>query len=258
MKIIEKNSVGFSRPCDFNDPFELAASYPSEEGKNPIDFMFNEIRTWAKKDIWNRNTAILSLTRQPLNALMWAHYGEEHKGLVIGFDAKINEFTCDKTNLVPVQYGNVIYTNKKPDTPFLSKPTEAIKVGETFHFRCDQLERLQRTFLFKPACWSYEEEVRIAKCIKGIEKSKTLKSGTFSEIKVDERPLYLLHIPKGAIKEIYVGVRRSQAMDLKNAKGFISTARKHQPDIKLFGCNISKCSWELESFDLEKAANNTC
>jgi hypothetical protein len=37
MKVIEKNSVGFSRPCDFNDPFELEASYPPEEGENPID-----------------------------------------------------------------------------------------------------------------------------------------------------------------------------------------------------------------------------
>lgn len=252
MKIIENNSVGFSRPSDFNDPFELEALYQSEEGDNPIDKGFNEIKTWAKKETWKRNTAILSLTRQPLNPLMWAHYGKDPTGMVIGFDAAINEFTCDKTNLVPVQYGSVIYTNKKPDTPLLGKPTESIEIGGTFNFPYGQLEGIQRLFLFKPAYWAYEEEVRIVKCIKGIGSNMTLASGTFSEIKVNEKPLYLFNIPKGTVKEIYLGVR-SQKMESKvNFKKFISTVKSNHQSANIFGCQISKSSWNLESFDLEK------
>ena len=249
MKIIENNSVGFSLPCNFNDPFELEAAYPSEEGENPLELMFNGIRSWAKKDIWKRSTGILSLTRQPLNSLMWAHYGSQHTGIVIGIDSDIEEFTCEKTNLVPVQYGSVIYTDKKPDSSFLSKPTEEIEVGGTFHFPYGQLERLQRKFLFKPRCWSYEEEVRIAKCLKGIENSKNITSGTFSEINVEGTPLYLLPLPEGTIKEIYLGVR-SNAMKSNEEQAFFTSVKKYQPKARIFECCISKFSWNLERSEL--------
>ena len=61
-----------------------------------------------------KNVVILSLTRTPLNALMWAHYGEEHKGFVIGYDVDDQFFKCKTNNLIPIQQGNVIYTKTKP------------------------------------------------------------------------------------------------------------------------------------------------
>ncbi|MFW6101558.1 MAG: DUF2971 domain-containing protein [Bacteroidota bacterium] len=253
IKIIENNNIGFSQPHHFNDPFELEASYPSDNNENPVTATFNDIRRSAKKDTWKQNTAILSLSRQPLNPLMWAHYSGAHTGFVIGFDVAIEEFTCEESNLIPVQYGSVIYTNKKPDAPFLSNPEEPLEVGGAFNFRSDQIERLQRKFLFKPACWAYEEEVRIVKCIKGIEDNKILPSGTFSEIEVQERPLYLLHLPKGAIKEVYMGVRLGERTDMP-IQGIIAKIKQMQPGIKIFGCKISKHSWDLESCDIEKTS----
>lgn len=254
MKILQNGSVGFTQPCNFNDPFEVEAAYPSTEGDNPIDVMLNRIRNSGKKSIWKENTGILSLTRQPLNPLMWAHYGREHTGMVIGIDSAISEFTCEETNLVPIQYGSVIYTNIKPDSPFLSKPTEPIEAGGTFHFPKGQLERLQRMFLYKPSCWAYEEEVRVAKCLKGIEDGTSIKSGTFTKICVGGRPLYLLNLPKDAIKEVYVGAR-SEYLDANKALGLIQDIRKHQPQVNVYGCGISNSSWSLDSFELEKAAN---
>ncbi|MPY25008.1 DUF2971 domain-containing protein [Shewanella sp. YLB-07] len=249
MKIIENNSVGFSQPCNFNDPFELEASYPSEGGDNPVDSLFKGVRSWIKKDIWKRTTGILSLTRQPLNPLMWAHYSVEHTGMVIGFDSNIEAFTCEDTNLVPIQYGSVIYTGKKPDSRFLSKPTETMEVGGTFHFPYGQLERLQRMFLFKPMCWSYEEEVRIVKCLKGVDKTPSIKSGEFSEIEVSGRPIYLLSLPKGTIKEIYLGVRSSTLKSTGDHELY-KVAKEHQPKAKIFACTISKSSWSLECSEL--------
>ena len=254
MKILQNGSVGFTQPCHFNDPFEVEASYPLTEGSNPIEVMLNGIRSWAKKSNWKENTGVLSLSRQPLNPLMWAHYGNEHKGMVVGIDSSINEFTCEETNFVPIQYGSVIYTNIKPNSPFLSKPTEPIKVGGTFHFPKGQLERLQRMFLYKPACWAYEEEVRVAKCIKGIETNSSIKSGTFTTIYVDGRPLYLLDLPKGAIKEVYVGAR-SEFLDADKALDLIKSIRSYQSQVNVYGCKISNSSWELDSFELEAAAN---
>ena len=255
MKILQNGSIGFTQPCHFNDPFEVEAAYPSTEGTNPLDVMLNSIRNWGKKSIWKENTGILSLTRQPLNPLMWAHYGCEHKGMVIGIDCSIIEFTCEETNLVPIQYGSVIYTNKKPDTPFLSTSTETIEVGGTFHFPKGQLERLQRMFLYKPACWAYEEEVRVAKCLKGIEDNNSIKSGTFTKINVGGRPLYLLNLPKNVIKEVYIGVRCPLLKDANKSLQLINEIRKYQPQIKVYGCDISHNSWELDYFDLENGAN---
>lgn len=94
MKIIQNCSVGFTRPEHFNDPFEVEAAYHSVQGENPIGVMNNTQRS-IKKSIWKKTTGILSLTRQPLNPLMWAHYGCEHKGMVVGIDSSISEFTCE-------------------------------------------------------------------------------------------------------------------------------------------------------------------
>ncbi len=249
IKIIENNSIGFTQPKYFNDPFESEASYPLEELKDP----FQQFRNYIKKETWKNNTGILSLTRQPLNPLMWAHYGNEHKGMVIGFDVTCSEFSCENTNFIPVQFGNVIYTDKKPVNSFISTPQEVIEVGGTFHFPYGQLEQLQRLFLYKPACWAYEEEVRVAKCLKGLGIENTNKSGNFSIVEVQNRPLYLLNLKPGTIKEVYVGAR-SEYMGLNRALELIDLMTEHQPESKLFGCGLSKNSWTLESIDLVEVA----
>lgn len=253
MKILQNNSIGFTQPCHFNDPFEVEAAYPLIEGTKPIEHILDGLKNWGKKSIWKENTGVLSLTRQPLNPLMWAHYGNQHKGMVIGIDCSISEFTCEETNLIPIQYGSVIYTNIKPNYPFLSKPTEPIKVGGTFHFPKEQFERLQRIFLYKPACWAYEEEVRIAKCLKGIQNNCTIQSGTFTIIEVADRSLYLFDLPKDAIKEIYIGTR-SDFLEADKALELIKTIRICQPNANVYGCKISKSSWALDNFELESAA----
>lgn len=252
MKILQNGSLGFTQPCHFNDPFEVEAAYPHVDG-NPFEALQRKIQNWAKKDILKRNTGILSLTRQPLNPLMWAHYGNEHKGMVIGIDASIPEFTCERTNLVPIQFGSVIYTNKKPDHQFLSYSNSPFKLDATFHFPQNQFERLQRMFLHKAACWSYEEEVRVVKCIKGAEHGGAIESGRFSRIDVNGRPLYLLNLPKGVIREVYIGLR-SDFMDADKAVKLAAEVRGYQPDAKLYGCRISDKSWDLDSFELEKLA----
>ena len=107
--IIRGKSIGFSQPVYFNDPFELAATYPAPTEHNPVSQFFDEIRTEGKRYIWRTQTAILSLTRSPLNPLMWANYSDGHRGFIIGFDAASSGFTEEEVNLVPAQYGSVIY-----------------------------------------------------------------------------------------------------------------------------------------------------
>ncbi|MBJ6727511.1 DUF2971 domain-containing protein [Geomesophilobacter sediminis] len=253
LKILQNNSIGFSQPNHFNDPFELEAAYPSEKKANdPIHSIFYGLQIWGKKMTWKRNTGILSLTRQPLNPLMWAHYCGNHTGMVIGIDSAINEFASEEINTIPVQYGSVIYTDKKPTNLLLSKPKSTLEVGGTFHFQPEHLERLQRLFLFKPMCWSYEEEVRVVKCLKGIEKNKNILSGSFSELDVCGRPLYLLKLPHGAIKEVYAGLRTNVFESEEHCDNFVSMVTGYQPGTRVFGCSISDSSWSLKRVALDE------
>lgn len=257
-KILESNSIGFTQPNNFNDPFELEAGYPQASEEEMQKNIFSNFNVYNKKEIWKRNTGVLSLTRQPINALMWAHYGKQHTGMVIGIDSSIDEFTCEKKNTIPVQYGNVIYTNKKPEHGFISSPTDRLNIGDTTHFSKEHLEQLQRLFLYKSMCWSYEEEVRVAKCLNGVDdyadlasgSSVELKSGSFTMLKTDDKKkTYLLALPKGAIKEVYFGCWSGFLEDEEKFDDIRRAVKSSQPHIKIYSCRASNESWELKCSD---------
>lgn len=50
------------------------------------------------RDYYARNFGILSLTEAPDNLLMWAHYADSHRGVVIGFDES-HAFFKDRISL---------------------------------------------------------------------------------------------------------------------------------------------------------------
>lgn len=253
--MLRHGTVGFRPPLYFNDPFEIEAAYPKSQQKSHFHNMLENTRTNAKKDIAARSAGVLSLTRQPLNPLMWAHYGDKHSGLVIGIDCSVPEFTCENTNLIPIQYGNVIYTSTMPKNNFLSSSNNPFKVGRTYNFAKEHLERLQRMYLYKPSYWSYEEEVRLVKCLHGIEDNNQIPSGKFKTIRDENsNPLYLFTLPKGAIKEVYFGAR-TQCQIPQEVLELCAEIHEYQPGIKIFGCSIGNSNWDLESFDFEAHAN---
>lgn len=47
---------------------------------------------------------VISLTESYNNTLMWAHYGDEHKGVVVEFDFDVPFFHLQYTMLTVVQY----------------------------------------------------------------------------------------------------------------------------------------------------------
>ncbi len=206
-KILENCSIGFSQPKYFNDPFDLPFSL-TEDSIDAAEGIFAGFRAMIKNSIWAEKTGILALTRTPVNPLMWAHYADKHEGMVIGIDAMAAGFTAEDSNLIPAQFGSVIYVSERSDAPYVGKPKSGLGVGVTHSFPQDHYEKLQRTFLQKSICWSYEEEVRVLKCLDGIsgESSRT-QSGEFEIIDTGGRPLFLYALPKDAIKEVYFGFR---------------------------------------------------
>lgn len=110
--VLRDDRVRYTQPVMFNDPFE---SRPHVQGEPPEEVMERVSRIEAErmgmpdevrrkilefsKDPAHQNVVrdfmmamfgtgvgILSLTEKCDNLLMWAHYAEEHTGLVIAFD----------------------------------------------------------------------------------------------------------------------------------------------------------------------------
>lgn len=288
MKVLESNTIGLTRPCDFNDPFELSAAVCKDESSDPYEMISQMSKEknfnffWERAHQWRRKCCILSLTRQPLNPLMWSHYGDNYKGMVIGIDCSAGEFTSKKHNVVPVQFGNVIYSNSKPKNDVICNESEEREYFSPFHFPANNLERLQRLFLYKESQWAHEEEVRLVKYLGSrlpadysfnvsernehavtdkasieslnqyLEPNEELHSIVDRVIECNGRPLFLLNLPPNSIKEVYVGARTSilQSGDATNAINFSQTVNSLQPKAKIFGCYVEDSSWSIQTFNV--------
>jgi hypothetical protein len=231
-------NIGFRNPWDFNDSFELAASHAllPNSAFAPI-----VLRSMFERSV------VLSLTRSPLNPLMWAHYAQEHRGFVIGWDADTAGFTDESKNVIPAQHGNVIYTSTRPMHPILGAPAP-MNYGQEYAFRPELLEQLQRFFLYKAMCWSYEEEVRVVKCVFGGDlrsiPSGALKKKIYNDDDNNKKPLFLSRVSAEAIKEVYIGINNELLVDHEKSAEIL---RPWMDTIKLFECRLSPYSWELSA-----------
>ncbi|MGV2168822.1 DUF2971 domain-containing protein [Agrobacterium tumefaciens] len=232
--VLRDSTILFSRPEHFNDPFDLP-SYPEEPSSDPASGLFSNIPAMVKNKAWAENSGVLSLTRTPVNALMWAHYAEHHHGVVLGIDAAKAGFTNVASNFIPAQFGSVVYASRREVSEFATRPETGLAVGATHYFPADHFEKLQRVFLRKPLYWSYEEEVRVIKCLRGTSAPiSTTESGTFDVVTTPSRTLHLYKLPPGSIVELYVGIRA----DLAQAEALVSHARQEHPQLKAFECTL--------------------
>lgn len=79
--------IMFNSIRSFNDPFEgqfAEAAWQFEDSEGPE--IFARLTGLSNPMLQYPHIGILCLTDNPLNQLMWAHYANEHKGLVLEFD----------------------------------------------------------------------------------------------------------------------------------------------------------------------------
>lgn len=239
--IIENSTLKFSKASSLNDPFELTSLHYGSEPEYK-DQAMNFV-------VASMSYGILSLTRNPLNPLMWAHYGKgekfeggrgialdhgngSHAGIVFGIDINEAGLNDESFNIIPAKYGNVIYTTTKPNHPFEKSNDHYFSQGLQFGFHPNLLEVLQRTFLYKPACWSYEEEVRVVR-------------------NVWRRATEIQQVNKSCFKEIYIGVRNSFNQEyLTKFKDFVSCSL---PECKIFVCGFDKSKWTFNKITIDEA-----
>ncbi|TPG75907.1 DUF2971 domain-containing protein [Pseudomonas mandelii] len=274
LSALKSSLLGFRTPGYFNDPFEL--SYlDNAEGS---DLKLTHMQTRLKN--FRESVVILSLTRTPLNPLMWAHYAEEHKGFVIGYQVDTPFLKSRDFNLIPIDGGDVMYTNTKTLHALTLENKELLDHLElTTMFPGDyreafpELENLARkVFLVKHACWVYEEEVRVVKqSINFTEESGQSPMWCSSSIYCELAPGYGINVIPGlsifqtpvAIKEVYLGLRNPLlgTYEGQSFEGSIDHALREKSEQEQWEVNaieMTSGSWELKSKPLKSRALSIC
>lgn len=167
--VICDSNLWLSSPQSFNDPFDMKWSYTVD--KNPVKRRqrLNEIlktnpdmakKTWKQRHHQiqqlmldaggmekriressgkhTRAAGVCCLSQDPREILMWSHYADQHKGLVLQFDVSANPE-------VFLQAISVEYSTEYPVIEWTDPEDTALKIG----------------LLRKFKSWSYEQERRI-------------------------------------------------------------------------------------------------
>lgn len=204
---LKNQTIRFSQPKAFNDPFELQPEFHITEGEErPCQFVIHGHHSSYEKYLLTNHTAktqsqkldvkdivsqlsekigILCLTQAetlvPSNFLMWAHYAESHQGIVIEFKPD-SEFIKNTSQ--------VHYLPRRPiiDAKLLYE-NEYVAIGDLY---------------FKSDIWSYENEIRITKALSECN-NLNIKDALGNEIYVSEVPL-------DSVKCIYLGCNSSDSI----------------------------------------------
>ncbi|MBQ9971706.1 MAG: DUF2971 domain-containing protein [Elusimicrobiaceae bacterium] len=127
LHMLSNQALWFSHPSTFNDPFD--SQKPKKIFKGDIDCsqLLNELR-------------IRSLsTFDPHNMLLWAHYGDGHKGISI--EIELNLPLLAKHNIV---LNKIIYSDAKMKTGY-----------------GDPKRITEDLYLTKQSIWKHEQEYRL-------------------------------------------------------------------------------------------------
>lgn len=266
---LRSQRLGFRCPNHFNDPLEL--SFPTEDS-NPraeqLTHALGVLREWV---------VILSLTQTPTDSLMWAHYGEDHQGFVIGYDTSDPFLSSPRYNLIPVDDGTVTYG--APSASDIVAMYDQPTIQSLLHFglgapqserELDQVRNIaKQVFLTKHLRWRTEKEVRVVKLLNSAfeEVSDYQADPLRSVVPLDRivAPEVACSLVRGLhvyehqmkIEEVYLGARNPLANQRRNcdARSDRSLAeRAAKFGWVLRGVSTSPSSWELAAVDLDSDA----
>jgi hypothetical protein len=288
--VMENLMLRFSRPNDFNDPFE---SYPSlggikdlageetfynenikerfdaiqnesllkylpenvkipEEFKDSyskmtlgeaafkicgIDNIFkkviteypdkveNQIATVINRNFNNR-FGILCLSEKHDNLIMWAHYGQNHEGFVVGFDSKSSYFDQRKNDLDIIRIlTKVDYLKERPELVLYNTDKPGYDLAGYL---------IKYALLTKSIHWIEEQEWRM---VVDIRTANVIKEN-----------VYLFNFPSSIITSLFLGVK----MKPEFKKKIIQTCMEQKIDVPIYEAYRDPKMYEIKFKLIEK------
>lgn len=178
-----------TQPKVFNDPFETAINSSTASciwldelkklGVGDEEYLVTHLR---QNSVIDPSISVLSLTKCPNNLLMWAHYANEHKGVVVEIDIQ-NEFFNSSEQGFSGKCFDIRYTNERTNVE---------------DYLRNDLGLPPANLLKKSLEWEYEKEVRFFLTKDNVEVSK------------NNPEIWLSELPKSAVKSITVGIRANK------------------------------------------------
>jgi hypothetical protein len=146
----------------------------------------------------NRKSCLLSVSKTARNTVMWAHYADRHKGVVIGIDfEKVFYEIC--RIICGLKLNQVKYSEQRPRVNILTD----------FEI---QPEAFFRTILTKSSEWKYEREFRAVFHVDTLEKLQ--KEGFASLKDFNSKKTWFLRLNPESIREIIFGLYTEESLKL--------------------------------------------
>ena len=252
--IMDKQAIAFSRMHTLNDPFEMHAicNYKRILESTKLKVGDQQLDESILPYYINESCGVLSLTRNPLNLIMWSHYADNHQGVVIGLDIKECGFCDEGENIIPAQLGDVIYTRDVPKLIDWTTCEPVFTCANSYkqiisEYGMPEWGFFKGVFLYKGYDWAYEEEVRVVKKLDGTScwESVWIKDDGDNLMDINSH-INIYKIPLSAIKEIYLGARFPVDDVLKYIPSSVAAGAK----IKL--CKVKNGEYSLGVSDFKQ------
>lgn len=172
-----------SYPQDYNDPYELFLGVSLSVPPHHLA-VYREV----VQDVPQYPTTCFS--RSPIVTPMWAHYGKDHSGFVLEFDAEALSKHFDKIAIHDVNYRD------EPDPSIAAILERAAEIAKARHAYLLRSAVLAHAYFSKHTSWTYEQECRL------------VDQNNLSEDIAGNR---ILFVPIECVKAIIVGHKTSAA-----------------------------------------------
>jgi len=194
-----------------------------------MDFSENQVWNFASEFRKSVNTTIgvLCLSEVWDNQIMWAHYGHDYKGFVVGFDTKNNFFDQKKSPTDMIRHVHKVrYAQERPHITLTDLISNKLTAEQ-------QMDLFVDTFVYtKSSNWSYESEWRMI---------MDLEDANISPENGND--LYLFRIPIDCIAQVIMGCRITS--ELSGAIKELIINNPSMQHIQLFKTNLDPSDYCL-------------
>lgn len=276
LKILETQTIRFSNPITFNDPYDCCMPIIFKNAKNLDNSFFinlnKKIREIVNLDeetiikldneLQNLNDdnnalsicpdkylniilqplkedmRVLSLSKNNNNLLMWGHYAQNHKGTAIGFNTNYKFLR----NLIEIKYSKTI-----------PKLRNAL-INDLYLISIDALKELRMLFHTKSIDWKYEQEYRFEIGLNHLYRQFvlnpnyiTLYPQFFEEIK-NKKDFIHPYFTSECINSVYLGIN----MDIDNENNIINLIKNKYPHTKIYKAFLSEFEFKVDFKEIIK------